>query len=95
MNKIKIIAAFVLVFAAAGIQAQPKERKSLVVYFSRADENSKVGYVAEGNTAIIAKLIAQKMHADIFEIVPDLGRVGIPDSKAAFRFDAQIGRAHV
>ena len=72
MNKIKIIAAFVLVFAAAGIlQAQPKERKSLVVYFSRADENSKVGYVAEGNTAIIAKLIAQKMHADIFEIVPE------------------------
>lgn len=71
MNNIKIIAAFVLVFAAVGIQAQPKERKSLVVYFSRADENSKVGYITEGNTAIVAKLIAQKMHADVFEIVPE------------------------
>ena len=71
MNKLKIIAAFVFVFAALGVHAQPKERKSLVVYFSRADENSKVGYIAEGNTAIVAKLIAQKMHADVFEIVPE------------------------
>jgi len=71
MNKLKIIAAFVFVFAALGVHAQPKERKSLVVYFSRADENAKVGYIAEGNTAIVAKLIAQKMHADVFEIVPE------------------------
>ena len=71
MNKIKIIAALVFVFAAVGVQAKPKERKSLVVYFSRADENSKVGYITEGNTAIVAKLIAEKMHADIFEIVPE------------------------
>ena len=71
MNKIKIIAALVFVFAAVGVQAQPKGRKSLVVYFSRADENSKVGYITEGNTAIVAKLIAQKRHADIFEIVPE------------------------
>ena len=70
MNKIKIIAA-VFIFAAVGVQAKPKERKSLVVYFSRADENAKVGYVTEGNTAIVAKLIAEKMNADIFEIVPE------------------------
>ena len=71
MNKIKIIAALIFVFAAVGVQAKPKERKSLVVYFSRADENAKVGYVTEGNTAIVAKLIAEKMNADIFEIVPE------------------------
>ena len=70
MNKIKIIVAL-FIFAVIGVHAYPKERKSLVVYFSRADENAKVGYVAEGNTAIVAKLIAEKMNADIFEIVPE------------------------
>ena len=47
------------------------QAKSLVVYFSRADENYSVGTITEGNTAILAKMIAQKTAADSFEIVPE------------------------
>ena len=45
--------------------------KSLVVYFSRVDENYSVGTITEGNTAILAKMIAAKTGADVFEIVPE------------------------
>lgn len=48
--------------------SQNKSSKVLVAYFSRADENYSVGVVKEGNTAKIAKLIAQKTGADLFEI---------------------------
>lgn len=44
--------------------------EALVVYFSRAGENYKVGTIEEGNTAILAKMIAEKKDADIFEIKP-------------------------
>ena len=43
---------------------------ALVVYFSRADENYRVGFIEEGNTAVLAKMIAEKKEADIFEIKP-------------------------
>jgi len=42
----------------------------LVVYFSRAGENYDVGYIEEGNTAIVAKMVAEKTGADLFEVVP-------------------------
>ncbi len=42
----------------------------LVAYFSLAGEQYNVGVIEEGNTAIVAKMIAQKTGADIFEIVP-------------------------
>ena len=42
--------------------------KSLVVYYSRADENYYVGTITEGNTAVIAKMIAKATGADIYEI---------------------------
>lgn len=42
--------------------------KNLVVYFSRIHEQYGVGNISEGNTAIIAKMIAQKIGADIFEV---------------------------
>lgn len=42
--------------------------KVLVAYFSRVDENYGVGNITEGNTAKIAKIIAQKTKADLFEI---------------------------
>ena len=42
--------------------------KTLVVYYSRTGENYAVGNIAEGNTAIVAKMIAAKTGADIFEI---------------------------
>lgn len=43
----------------------------LVVYFSRTGEQYTVGVINEGNTAIVAKMIAEKTGADIFEILPD------------------------
>ena len=42
--------------------------KTLVVYYSRTGENYAVGNVAEGNTAIVAKMVAAKTGADLFEI---------------------------
>ena len=42
--------------------------KSLVVYYSRTGENYAVGNIAEGNTAIVAKMIAERTGADLFEI---------------------------
>ena len=40
----------------------------LVAYFSLAGEQYKVGVIEEGNTAIIAKMIAEQTGADIFSI---------------------------
>ena len=45
-----------------------KSGKALVVYYSRTGENYAVGNIAEGNTAIVAKMIAQRTGADLFEI---------------------------
>ena len=42
----------------------------LVTYFSHAGENYSVGVVEEGNTAKLAKVIAEQTGADLFEIVP-------------------------
>ena len=42
--------------------------KTLVVYYSRTGENYAVGNIAEGNTAIVAKMIAARTGADLFEI---------------------------
>lgn len=44
--------------------------KSLVVYYSRADENYAVGNVKVGNTELLAHEIAKKLGADEFKIVP-------------------------
>ena len=44
------------------------QHKSLVVYYSRTGENYAVGNIAEGNTAIVAKMIAERTGADLFEI---------------------------
>ena len=44
--------------------------KTLVVYFSRADENYSVGTVEVGNTELLAKEIIAKTGADEFKIVP-------------------------
>ena len=42
--------------------------KILVAYFSRTGEQYSVGNITEGNTAIIAKMIAEKTNGDLFEI---------------------------
>ena len=44
------------------------EGKAIVVYFSHTGENYSVGVITEGNTAKVAKVIAAKTGADIFEI---------------------------
>lgn len=46
-------------------------KKILVVYFSRTGEQYNIGNISEGNTAIIAKMIAEQADADIFEIKPE------------------------
>ena len=43
---------------------------AVVIYFSHAGENYVVGVVEEGNTAVVAKMIAEKTGASLFEIVP-------------------------
>lgn len=71
----KIFLILILVLAILGINhksyAEEKNMintKKLVVYFSKAGEQYSVGNITEGNTAIIAKIIAAKTQADIFEI---------------------------
>ena len=48
--------------------AMPATNRTLVVYYSRTGENYAVGNIAEGNTAIVAKMIAARTGADLFEI---------------------------
>lgn len=42
----------------------------LVVYFSRTGEQYGVGVIDEGNTSIVAKMIAEETGADTFELLP-------------------------
>ena len=45
-----------------------QKSKILIAYFSRTGEQYAVGKIKEGNTAIIAKMIQQKVGGDLFEI---------------------------
>lgn len=47
-----------------------KNKKSLVIYFSRADENYAVGYVNKGNTEYIAEYVKDIVGADLFKVEP-------------------------
>ena len=40
------------------------------MYFSHTGENYDVGVISEGNTAIVANMVAEKVGAGTFEIVP-------------------------
>lgn len=44
--------------------------KSLIIYFSRADENYAVGYIDKGNTEIVAEFIQELTAADMFKVEP-------------------------
>ena len=46
------------------------ERKSLVIYFRRADENYAVGYIDKGNIEVIAEYIRDLIWADLFKVEP-------------------------
>ncbi len=47
-----------------------KNKKSLVIYFSRADENYAVGYVDKGNTEYIAEYVKDITGASLFKVEP-------------------------
>ena len=47
-----------------------KDKKSLIIYFSRADENYSVGYIDKGNTEIVAEYVRDLTNADIFKVEP-------------------------
>ena len=47
-----------------------KDKKSLIIYFSRADENYAVGYIDKGNTEIIAEYVQEFTNADMFKVEP-------------------------
>jgi len=55
-------------FSARGEENNMMNAKTLVVYFSRTGEQYGVGNITEGNTAIVAKMIAEKTKGDLFEI---------------------------
>ena len=47
-----------------------KDKKSLIIYFSRADENYAVGYVDKGNTEYVAEYVQEFTNADMFKVEP-------------------------
>ena len=47
-----------------------KGKKSIVIYFSRADENYAVGNIEKGNTEVIAEYIKEITGADLFKVDP-------------------------
>ena len=47
-----------------------EDKKSLIIYFSRADENYSVGYVDKGNTEIVAEYVRDLTNADMFKVEP-------------------------
>lgn len=50
------------------INSMETKQKTLVAFFSRADENYAVGYIKKGNTHIVAEMIAAETEADMFHI---------------------------
>ncbi len=46
--------------------------KSLIIYFSRADENYSVGYISKGNTEYIADFVRELTGADMFKVEPEV-----------------------
>ena len=47
-----------------------KDKKSLIIYFSRADENYAVGFVDKGNTEYVAEYVRDLTGADMFKVEP-------------------------
>ena len=49
-----------------------KDKKSLIIYFSRADENYEVGYIDKGNTEVVAEMVKELTNSDIYKIEPTI-----------------------
>jgi len=47
-----------------------KSKKSIIIYFSRADENYAVWYIEKWNTEVIAEYIRDILGADMFKVEP-------------------------
>lgn len=47
-----------------------KDKMSLIIYYSRADENYSVGYVEKGNTEYVAEYVKEFTNADMFKVEP-------------------------
>jgi len=61
----------IIVFSGCRLKSEGNNmntHKVLVAYFSRIGEQYGVGNISEGNTAIVAKIIAEKTGGDLFEI---------------------------
>lgn len=67
-HMVKIILASLIVMLMSFVSSA--EAKSLVVVYSRADENYGVGYIKTGNTMKLAQLIAEKTGSELFEVKP-------------------------
>ena len=52
--------------------------KSLIIYFSRADENYAVGYIDKGNTEIVAEYVQELTSADTEGAISAIAGKGIP-----------------
>ncbi len=44
--------------------------RTIIIYFSRADENYAVGYIEKGNTEIVAEYVQELTGADMFKVEP-------------------------
>ncbi len=64
----KLLLATLAATLIAGSVAAESKSKSLVVYFSQAGQQYNVGNITEGNTEIVAKMIAEETGADLFKI---------------------------
>lgn len=78
MKKIKILLTAMLMMLGLSACAQNKnaetnsmkDKKVLVVFYSRTGENYAVGNIAKGNTHIAAEMIADKTDGRLFEVQP-------------------------
>ena len=64
----KIILASLAVMMMSFVSSA--EAKSIVIVYSRADENYNVGNITTGNTMKLAQIIAEKTASDLFEVKP-------------------------
>ena len=52
------------------VTGKENNMNSLIIYFSRADENYAVGYIDKGNTEIVAEYVQKHTGADMFKVEP-------------------------
>ena len=76
-------------------ESKYKDKKSLVIYFSRTDENyfgGKIKYLEKGNTEVIAEYIRDITGADLFKVERKIPyspeyKICLEESKEEIRLD--------